>query len=78
MRRTEQLQGLRLMKFEDVYGRWYGDELSQADAAEGDAVSSGNLCQRFHVREPCDLHIALDLAGSLLVGHDAPRFLAAT
>jgi hypothetical protein len=22
------------MKFEDVYGRWYGDELSQADAAE--------------------------------------------
>ena len=22
MRRTEQLQGLRLMKFEDVYGRW--------------------------------------------------------
>ena len=34
MRRTEQLQGLRLMKFEDVYGRWYGDELSQAEAAE--------------------------------------------
>ena len=23
MRRTEQLQGLRLMKFEDVYGRCY-------------------------------------------------------
>jgi len=22
------------MKFEDVYGRWYGDELSQAEAAE--------------------------------------------
>ncbi len=34
MRRTEQLQGLRLMKFEDVYGRWYGNELSQAEAAE--------------------------------------------
>ncbi len=34
MGRTEQLQGLRLMKFEDVYGRWYGDELSQAEAAE--------------------------------------------
>jgi len=34
MRRTEQLQGLRLMKFEDVYGRWYGNELSQFEAAE--------------------------------------------
>lgn len=34
MRRTEQLQGLRLMKFEDVYGRWYGGELSQSEAAE--------------------------------------------
>ena len=27
MRRTEQLQGLRLMKFEDVYGRCYGGDL---------------------------------------------------
>ena len=34
MRRTGQLQGLRLMKFEDVYGRWSGNELSQAEAAE--------------------------------------------
>ena len=34
MRRTEQLQGLRLMKFEDVYGRSYRGELSQAEAAE--------------------------------------------
>ena len=34
MRRTEQLQGLRLMKFEDVYGRWYGGALSQSEAAE--------------------------------------------
>ena len=34
MRRTEQLQGLRLMKFEDVYGRWYGGGLSQSEAAE--------------------------------------------
>ena len=34
MRRTEQLQGLRLMKFEDVYGRTYGDGLSQSEAAE--------------------------------------------
>ena len=29
MRRTEQLQGLRLMKFEEVYGRSYRGELSQ-------------------------------------------------
>ena len=34
MRRTEQLQGLRLMKFEDVYGRAYRGELSQLEAAE--------------------------------------------
>ena len=29
MRRTEQLQGLRLMKFDEVYGRTYRGELSQ-------------------------------------------------
>ena len=34
MRRTEQLQGLRLMKFEDVYGRCYRGDLSRAEASE--------------------------------------------
>ena len=34
MRRTEQTQGLRLMKFEEVYGRTLRRELSQAEAAE--------------------------------------------
>jgi transposase len=34
MRRTEVLQGLRRMKFEDVYGRWQECRLSQAEAAE--------------------------------------------
>ena len=34
MRRTEQLQGLRLMKFEEIYGRSHRGELSQAEAAE--------------------------------------------
>ena len=34
MRRTERLQGLRLMKFEDVYGRTCRGGLSQAEAAE--------------------------------------------
>jgi len=34
MGRTEQLQGLRLMKFEDIYGRTYRGELSQQEAAE--------------------------------------------
>ena len=34
MGRTEQLQGLRLMKFEDVYGRTYRGDLSQVEAAE--------------------------------------------
>jgi transposase len=34
MRRTEVLQGLRRMKFEDIYGRWQERRLSQAEAAE--------------------------------------------
>jgi transposase len=34
MRRTEQFQGLRLMKFEEVYGRVRGGALSQEEAAE--------------------------------------------
>ncbi len=34
MRRTEQLQGLRLMKFEEVYERSFRGELSQLEAAE--------------------------------------------
>ena len=34
MRRTEQVQGLRLMKFEEVYGRTRSRLLSQAEAAE--------------------------------------------
>ena len=39
MRRTEQVQGLRLMKFEEVYGRTHRDGLSQAEAAEVLGVS---------------------------------------
>jgi len=34
MRRTEVLQGLRRMRFEDIYGRWRERRLSQAEAAE--------------------------------------------
>ena len=34
MRRTEVLQGLRLMKFEDAYGKTHCGELSQSEAAE--------------------------------------------
>ena len=34
MGRTEQLQGLRLMKFEDVYGRSFRGELSHLEASE--------------------------------------------
>ena len=34
MRRTEQAQGLRLMKFEEVYARTQARLLSQAEAAE--------------------------------------------
>ena len=39
MRRTEQVQGLRLMKFEEVYGRTHRGGLSQAAAAEVLGVS---------------------------------------
>ena len=39
MRRTEQVQGLRLMKFEEVYGRTHRSGLSQAEAAEVLGVS---------------------------------------
>ena len=39
MGRTEQVQGLRLMKFEEVYGRTHRGGLSQAEAAEVLGVS---------------------------------------
>ena len=39
MRWTEQVQGLRLMKFEEVYGRTHRGGLSQAEAAEDLGVS---------------------------------------
>ena len=39
MRRTEQAQGLRLMKFEEVYGRTRSRLLSQAETAEVLGVS---------------------------------------
>ena len=40
MRRTEQAQGLSLMKFEEVYARTTARLLSQAEAAEVVGVSS--------------------------------------
>ena len=39
MRRTEQAQGLRLMKLEEVYARTAARLLSQAEAAEVLSVS---------------------------------------
>ena len=39
MGRTEQVQGLRLKKFEEVYGRTHRGGLSQAEAAEVLGVS---------------------------------------
>ena len=43
MRRTEQLQGLRLMKFEEVYDRTLGGVLSVAEAAEILGMSERNF-----------------------------------
>src|SRR5277367_660104 len=34
MRRTEALQGVRMMRFLDVFGRWEAAELGQLEAAE--------------------------------------------
>ena len=39
MGRTEQVQGLRLMKFDEIYGRTHGGVLSQTEAAEVLGVS---------------------------------------
>ena len=53
MRRTEQVQGLRLMKFEEVYGRTHRGGLSQAEAAEVLGVSdSGAGATATRRREP--------------------------
>ena len=38
MRRTEQVQGLRLMKFEEVYGRTHRGGLSQAEAEAAEVL----------------------------------------
>ena len=43
MRRTEQVQGLRLMKFAEVYGRTHRGGLSQAEAAEVLGVLGAHL-----------------------------------
>lgn len=39
MRRTEQMQGLRMLKLEEVLGRWESGRLSQSEAAEIMGVS---------------------------------------
>jgi transposase len=46
MRWTEVLQGLRRIKFEDVYGRWQARRLSQAEAAEILGMSE-RTCRRW-------------------------------
>ena len=55
MRRTEQVQGLRLMKFEEVYGRTHRGGLSQAEAAEVLGVSDGSVAPSgYLLARPCD------------------------
>ena len=55
MRRTEQVQGLRLMKFEEVYGRTHRGGLSQAEAAEVPYPPFRPLASVVHRRSP--LHV---------------------
>jgi transposase len=50
MRRTEQLQGLRMLKLRDAYERWDKEELSQLEAAELLGMSERSFrrwCRRF-------------------------------
>ena len=49
MRRTEVLQGLRLMKFEDVYGKTHRGELSQSEAAEILGMSERTYRRRYRI-----------------------------
>ena len=49
MRRTDVLQGRRVMRFEDLLGRWEGGELSQAEAAEVLGISERTF-RRWHDR----------------------------
>jgi transposase len=53
MRRTAQAQGLRLMKFEEVYGRHQRGVLSQAEAAEVLGMSERNF-RRWRARYEAD------------------------
>jgi transposase len=53
MRRTEQAQGVRLMRFEEVYGRSRRGGLSQAGAAEVLGMSERNF-RRWRTRYEAD------------------------
>ena len=57
MRRTEQARGLRLMKFEEVYGRRLRGELSQAEAAEARGRSE-RMFGTLQKRLPQELRLA--------------------
>jgi transposase len=59
MRRTEILQGVRLMKFRDVFGRCERRELSRLEAAELLGVSERTFrrwCRRFEAAGEAGLH----------------------
>ena len=63
MRRTEVLQGLRRMKFEDVYGRWRERRLSQAEAAEILGMSERTF-RRWRERYEAKARRACSIGGS--------------
>ena len=78
MRRTEQAQGLRLMKFEEVYGRTVRGVLGQAEAAEILGISQRILFVRRAKRRRAllllfeeDLCHPLDQVANLLFVADA-------
>jgi transposase len=59
MRRTEVLEGVRMMKFRDVFGRCARRELSKLEAAELLGVSERTFrrwCRRFEAEGEAGLH----------------------
>ena len=75
MRRTEVLEGVRLMKFRDVFGRCARRELSKLEAAELLGVSERTFrrwCRRFEAEGEAGLHDRrLGLASAKRVPADA-------
>jgi hypothetical protein len=77
MVRTERLQGLRLMRFEKVYGRMCRRELGQQEAAEilGDSERTFQLC-REHTKPRSPVSRQADYEPNLAFSYSANDYCA--